>query len=339
MASSRISLWILAALLTCVAACSGDKERKDLDAGMDGGEPPVSGDGDGDRPTFEAGVQSTDAVPPCDPFEPDQCAAGQECDVVLRRSTRDENFDIYTGCVDLRNERGLGDPCLPWNDFDTPYDVTNLEVHTDPCEQGLVCAPDADVRGLFTCQVSCQSGRFQGFPRRSCDSALEFCAQVLASNPTPYLEYCVETDGCNPADPDACGAGRSCYLRSTFGNEGVQSLCLSAPTEEILIDDGEPCGSSAINSCGAGSLCWGPVRVPPRSWTSADVLCRPVCDPTAVDEGDPDDDDDAGMGTGDDDAGMEVGDSDGCPGDTKCVPFSESGLTLGTIDGAFGQCE
>jgi hypothetical protein len=88
--------------------------------------------------------------------------------------------------------------------------------------------------------------------------------------------------------------------------------------------DGQMCTS--FSACNPGSVCFGPVRLPLTRWTEqpSDIKCRKVC-------GDPEDSD-AGA---DDDAGVST-----CPSGTRCVPFSESGLSLAGIPKPpFGQCE
>lgn len=315
-------------LLLSATACFGCGSGK---GAPDGG---TAGDGDGDSPgsvldvfgTGGTGLARSDAsaagdpIPMCDRFDQFGCGAGQKCAIVIRRAPGDEGFGVYNGCVDVFKERGEGAPCIQWS---VAYSAPGLadEVFLDPCEQGLLCAADTAVPGLFTCQQSCQSGR-QGLPSHLCGEAGQYCSTAEGN---PYLEWCVQSAGCDPTDVDACGEGQGCFLRPDDQSDAALSECY--PTFEPTVPDGELC--QFINDCDPGSLCWGPVRVPPARWDSAeDVRCRPTCVPSG-------DDSDGGA----DDAGVDPDDPSACPLGQTCIPFGESGLELGTIKANFGQCE
>jgi len=310
---------------------SGSGDNGDGDNG--GGDGPGSirdifGTGGSGLPRSDASTEG-DPIPPCLRFDQFGCGAGQKCAIVIRRAPGEDGFGVYNGCVDVFKERGLGAPCVQWS---VEYAVAGLadEVFLDPCEQGLYCAADPSVPGLTTCQQSCQSGRYQGLEPRACDGAGDYCSTVEGN---PYLEWCVESAGCDPTDTLACGEGQGCFLRpgdQASGADAALSECY--PTFEPAVPDGELC--QFINDCNPGSLCWGPVRVPPARWEEAEILCRPTCLPT-------DGDGDGGV----DDGGMDpmepvdAGGLSSCPLGQTCVPFGESGLELGTIDANFGQCE
>jgi hypothetical protein len=195
----------IAPWLLLLASC-GDDDAADSgspnDGGMDAGD-----DGGFVRPRLDAQV-GTDPVPECNRFEPNPCAAGERCQVVIRRAAGEEQFLIYTGCVDDGVTRSEGDPCDPWGGGYVPYRADGLddELYPDPCDQGLFCAPDPDVRGNFSCQRACESGRFEGQVGVACGSEGQFC-----SGPGPYEEICRESDTCDPTSPAGCGPGVGCY--------------------------------------------------------------------------------------------------------------------------------
>lgn len=320
--------WLLA-----VGACGDGGSGADAGSAGDGdGDGRTGGDGDrgvgdvlgdGDSPGLprsDAGA-SGDPIPPCDRFDQFGCGAGQKCGIVIRRASDEESYGVYNGCVDVLKERGLGAPCVQWSVAYTGPDITD-EVFIDPCEQGLVCAADATVPGLFTCQQSCQSGRYRDLPGRFCSKAGQYCSTVEQN---PYIEWCVQSAGCDPTDPLSCGEGSGCYLRPGDVEDEALSECY--PAFEPAVPDGDPC--QFINDCAPGSLCWGPVRVPPGRWQPDEIRCRRACRPGA-DE----------MDGGADDSGMaDAGPTGQCDLGQTCVPFGESGLELGTIAASFGQCE
>lgn len=319
---------LLVTLLLALGACGDGASDGDAGSAGDGDGDASGGDGDGDEgggdgdgnpglPRLDAGADG-DPIPPCDRFDQFGCGAGQKCGIVIRRAPDEETYGVYNGCVDVLKERGLGAPCVQWS---VAYALPGLvdEVWLDPCEQGLVCAADASVPGLFTCQQSCQSGRYRGLPGRFCGEAGQYCSTVEQN---PYLEWCVQSAGCDPTDPLACGEGAGCYLRPGDVQDEALSECY--PTFEPAVADGDLC--QYINDCAAGSLCWGPVRVPPGRWQDDEIRCRKTCVPGGAD-----------ADGGDDDAG--AGADDTCDLGQTCVPFGESGLELGTIGASFGQCE
>lgn len=314
---AQVAGLILAALTG--AACGDSEDSTPVDAGMD-----ASGGGGGTGGRFsnrrpDAQVLQGDLVPPCDRLDPLACGAGQECEVVVRRSAGEDTFSVYDGCIESRAQtRGEGEPCDPFGGFLVAYSAPGLEdeVFYDPCDVGLYCAPDPHVRNADTCQRSCVSGAL------ACDSPSELCL-----GPDPFREVCVPSDGCDPLDLTACGVGSGCYLRLGDQGDRVLTVCLGTQPEPIA--DGEPC--TLISDCNPGSSCFGPTRLPPSRWTQADLLCRRTCSPAGSGA------DDGGTTDGDLDGGAAAG--SGCPGGQQCVPFEGSGLSTETIPSAIGQCE
>jgi hypothetical protein len=304
-----------------LTSCGDDDEVGDgstADGGMD------AGDDDGFvRPRRDAQV-GTDPVPECNRFDPLACGAGQRCQVVIRRAAGEEQFLIYNGCIEGGDTRGEGDPCDPWGGGFVPYRADGLddELYADPCDSGLFCAPDPDVRGHFTCQRACESGRFEGQLGMACGSDEQYC-----TGPGPYEEVCRNSDECDPTSPSGCGAGIGCYLRLNDTGTGVLTVCL--PTVEVPVTDGAAC--QFLNDCQPGSSCWGPARVPATRWAAEDLQCRRSC--SAGDEGV-----DAGIDVADGEDGGVSG-SGGCRGGTECVAFEGSGLDLSTVSASLGQCE
>jgi hypothetical protein len=255
-----------------------------------------------------------DAVPDCDRAASGSCEQDQECKVVIRRAPTEAQFSIYTGCVSRPRARGLGAPCELFGGMSELYRIDGLEdeVFVDPCEEGLYCAPDPDVRNSRSCQPACDT--VFGI---ACSGEGEFCAGTDV-----FEEVCVKADGCDPRDPGSCGEGESCYLRLNDTGEAVLSVCL--PVAEEPVDDGEPC--QFLNDCRPGSSCWAPVRVPPQVWEMDQLICRRSCDlGLADDAGEPEDADAGALGT--------------CSGDNTCESFAESELDISSIGVSFGQCE
>ena len=276
-------------------------------------------------PRRDAAIGGEDPIPDCSRGDTKPCAAGQRCAVLIRRAPDATDFTIAEGCVAAGATRGLGDPCAPFGGLDQPYRVPGLtdEVHVDQCGDGLFCASSVAVRGLNTCQPACAAQSVSGYDA-PCEGAGEYCSGTGA-----FQQVCRKSDGCNPADPTSCGAGRGCYLR--VGDDGMSVLSVCFPAPDMPVADGETCidamtGTYYINACNPGSSCWGPVRRPPTAWAIADYLCRRACDPGAG----------SGTDAGDDDAG--VGGSS-CRGGQECVDFSESGLDISNVHGDFGACE
>lgn len=322
-------LWLLIAV--GLGACNAGTTTVDAGAGSKdaGGDGDGDGDGTDQRPRSDADQQG-DPVPPCDRFDRFGCPAGQKCAIVIRRAPDEQGFGVYNGCVAAPKDRGLGAPCEQWSD---EYEASGLtdEVYLDPCEQGLLCAPDPAVARLFTCQPSCQSGRYQGFAPNLCEDPGAYCSSVppITDDPKPnrYLERCFAAADCDPADAGSCGQGRGCFPRLDDTGAAVLTECYAVQPEPVA--DFEAC--QFIDDCQAGSQCWGPVRVPPASWQAEERLCRPSCTPGAPP--------DAGAGdTDDEDAGMG-GHNGGCPAGTVCEPLSESGLSLMQVGPVLGQCE
>jgi hypothetical protein len=258
-----------------------------------------------------------------------------KCDVVIRRpldAPEADGFSISLGCVDTGNERVAGEPCIPWGGFTTPIEAEGLteEAHHDPCGPGLFCAPDPRVRGLNTCQPSCDSFG-SGLPPRGCDSDATYC-----SGAGPFREVCVPGDDCDPREPAACGPGQGCYVRFNHDESAALTVCLPElpapdplqPSQPYALEDGAQC--AYINHCKAGSSCWGPTTVLHNVWGVEDLVCRRSC--TVSDDGDAGTDDDAGA--------SGPGDEGGCEGALTCADLREAvSVSYDEISVAFGQCE
>jgi hypothetical protein len=302
----------------CVA-CSGDdavhSDAGAMDAGVHGDAGPMH------IPRPDAQILANDPVPPCDRADPNSCRPGDVCDLVLRRAAGDTQFTVYPGCVMPRTERALGDPCNPDLTQGELYTEPGLhdDVYTDPCGPGLTCAPDRVVRGGSSCQPLCSSGMAAGDSPIACASSTALC--LAASQ---FVEFCRESERCDVAKQAGCNPGEACYMRPTNDGQRMLAVCRAKPTMPVA--DGQPCTS--FYSCNPGSLCLGPVRVPPNLWATADIQCRQVCSAdTGVDQ-------DAGP---DEDGGVSHG---GCGNKAQCIAFAESGLSLAAIPRPpYGQCE
>lgn len=304
----------LVLLSTWLVACGDDDETPD--GGMDGGEDASKPDDGGFIRPPDAQGTGGDPIPQCDRFDPDACGPGQRCHLLIRRLEGQEQFLIYPGCVEDSIVRGEGDPCDPWGGGTRTYMTEGLEdeVYVDPCADGLYCAPNLRIRGHYTCQRACETGRI------GCSGEGEYCY----GDPRGLEQFCRASDGCNPTDPNACGEGAGCYLRLDDRGTGVLTVCL--PTVEDPLADGASCGY--LNDCRPGSSCWGSSRLPPDLWT--ELTCQRSCT-VGLRGGD----DDAGV-LEDDDAGVPSG---SCGGGRSCEPLSESGLDLRHAGTSLGQCE
>jgi hypothetical protein len=313
---------VLGSLALC--ACGDDDVGDAGDSGPDAGTSGRSGTGGrGMIPRSDAQVTGGDPVPDCDRFDPQSCAAGQQCRVVVRRPPGADGFMIYGGCVEGVEGRALGQPCDQFGGAFHPYEAPGLEdeVYVDPCAPGLFCAPDPKVRNLSTCQTACELES-----NVACSSPSQYC--VTTGQGTQLEEVCIDSDGCDPNDPGSCAAGESCFLHINDTGDALQTVCL--PLSTMPVADGEPC--TAYNSCNPGSSCWGPTRVPPSRWQDTDLICRRTCS-TALPPGGGDGDD-AG-GASDEDGGTALRGE--CLGGTSCVDFSGSGLSGASA--TIGQCE
>jgi hypothetical protein len=307
--------------LACGLACGDDAELTPVDAGDTADADTRPRPGLLPRPDNQD--PSGDPIPLCDRFDPLACGAGQECRVVIRRAAGAADFEIFSGCVEGIEGRALGDPCDPWGGGVLPYQAPGLqaEVYVDPCDEGLFCGPDPDVRFASSCQVAC--ARDQGI---GCGSSSQYC---LAAGQTSFEDVCRESDGCDPADATACGVGAGCYLRLNDRADGVLSVCLPVAME--VVEDGQPC--DFLNSCHPGSSCLPPVRLAVEQWQDSDWLCRAHCTPdpdaTALDGG------------GDEDAGTTPGGpgSAACPGGAECADLQAAGFDTGAVGRAVGQCQ
>jgi hypothetical protein len=309
----------LATVACCLLlACGDDAELAPADAGdaRDAESRPRPGF----VPRGDDQMPSGDPIPLCDRFDPLACGAGQQCRVVIRRAAGSADFEIFAGCVEGLEARALGDPCDPWGGGLLPYQAPGLmaEVYVDPCDEGLFCGPDPDVRFASSCQVAC--ARDQGI---GCASPTQYC---LASGQTSLEDVCRESDGCDPLDPAACGVGSGCYLRLNDRADGVLSVCLPVATE--LVEDGQPC--DFLNSCRPGSSCFPPARLAPEQWQDTDWLCRRHCSAGQDTSSD--------AGTDDADGGPPASGSAACGGG-ECLDLLSAGLDTTTIAAGAAQCQ
>jgi len=325
---ARTSLALCSALF--FLACGDDSDAKPAsDAGV---KDAAVSDASTPRmiPRRDAQVATEDPIPQCDRADKSSCGPNEVCDLVFRVAAGSQNIEPYTGCVPSERERALGDPCSPDPTTGVPISLPGLldTVYRDPCGPGLICAPNRAVRGAGSCQPVCATGGLNDVSAAvPCKGTNEVCLRA-----TSFSEYCRKADSCDPSKQTGCKPGEGCYLRWTDDVRGLVALCSATPVtpaKEGTAGLGM-CGSLSV--CRAGSVCLGPVRKPITTWfddIAANFTCRPVCTP--------------GGDTFESDAGA---DADGgvasgkCPGNTKCEPFSESGLSLSAIPAPpYGQCE
>jgi hypothetical protein len=281
-------------------------------------------------PRRDAQVATEDPIPQCDRADKNSCGANEVCDLVYRIAPGAQQIEAYTGCVPAERERALGDPCSADPTTGVPISLPGLldTVFRDPCGPGLVCAPNRAVRGAGSCQPVCASGALDDVSAAvPCKGTNEVCLRA-----TQVSEYCRKADACDPTKQTGCKPGEGCYMRWTDDVRGLVAFCSPKP------DKPAPEGTAGLGMCGplsvcrAGSVCLGPVRKPITTWfddVNANFTCRPVCTSSGdIFESDAGADADGGVGTGK------------CPSNTKCEPFSESGLSLKAIPAPpYGQCE
>lgn len=307
--------------VACGGDDSGSTPTTTPDAGTKSGSSMDGGSKNGGMtmiPRRDAQVANTeDPITACGLDNPDVCASGEVCDLLIRQ--QGAQFGFYHGCVKETPERREGDPCDPEIMNTTPYETEGLNdlVYRDPCGAGLVCAPNRKVRGAWSCQPECSSGT--NAPPFACADATALCLGTS----TGYSEYCRKSDGCNVEKQTGCVGNEACYLIPSDNSKQLLAFCSGVPDKPT--PDNMPCES--IVGCKPGSVCLGPVRSPISAWMSTDLMCRPVCNgekgtaPAQMDE----------------DAGLPSG---LCSETTRCVPYSESGLVLSSISTPpFGQCE
>lgn len=313
-------VWMISCCIAAVGACGDDhKPPPSVDSGVDASSTDAGGNF---IPRPDASVTTTtDPIRECDRFDPNSCPEGQVCDFLARLFPNQTQLTPYTGCVTKTRERGLGDPCDPDITSTTPYktkDLTDL-VFRDQCGDGLICGADPKVRGGTSCQPICSSGSVQ--QAVLCSDPKSFCVG------NDFQEFCLPSDGCDVTYQTGCKPGQACYLRPKDDLSGFLTVCF-APAAK-LIADGAAC--QAYNACKPGSSCNGPLRLPLDQWQQKDLMCRPSCNADGVVPNA------ESVDAGSDDAGAGAG---GCPGATKCAPFSKAGLDLGSITKPpYGQCE
>lgn len=269
-------------------------------------------------PRRDAQVTETpDPIAQCNRANPSACPAGEVCDVLVRRFAGDMQYTLYTGCVKAASERGAGDPCNPDITAGNVYEAEGLKdpVFRDPCGPGLVCAPNRQVRGGYSCQTACSGGQID--EPFACEDPTALCAS------TDIAEFCRKADGCSVEKQTGCLGGEACYLLPSDDQKQLLAFC--SPEPAMPDADGMPCRS--LVSCKPGSVCLGPVRMPISSWTDTNVICRPTCNGQSG----------QAPATSDEDAGVPSG---LCSATTRCEPYSASGLLLSSIPAPpFGQCE
>lgn len=266
-------------------------------------------------PRRDAQVSETpDPITPCNRANPN-CPAGEVCDVLVRRFAGESQFSLYTGCVKAARERAEGDPCNPDPTSGERYEVEGLKdpVFRDICGPGLICAPNRNVRGAFSCQPACSAGQID--EPFGCEDPTALCAGSSAA----LSEFCRKADGCNVEKQTGCRPGEACYLVPS--DDSKQLLAFCSPEPPTPDADGAACRS--LVSCKAGSVCLGPMNQPVSAWSNSNLLCRPVCNGQSQ--------------AADEDAGVTSG---LCSATTRCAAFAESGLLLSSIPTPpFGQCE
>ncbi|HEY2733315.1 MAG TPA: hypothetical protein VGI70_04985, partial [Polyangiales bacterium] len=270
-----LGLLAKAGLVALLIAC-GDDDSSHGDAGTKMDASARDDGGPTKIPRRDAAVSATDPIPSCDRADPNSCASGQTCDLVIRRAPTDMQFTVYPGCVGAHPERGLGDPCDATLTDGTPYTAPGLtdEVYLDPCGPGLICAPDRKVRGTSTCQPLCTSGEIGDSPIE-CQSNTALCISTSSG----YVSFCRESERCDVAKQTGCNSGEGCYLLPTNDAQALLAVCWQKPDAPIA--DGKTC--TDFYDCNPGSLCLGPVRIPPTRWMDTDLVCRPACSATAID--------------------------------------------------------
>ena len=308
--------------LCALAVACGDDGNMPLamtDAGMvgsmiDGGAGPMV------IPRRDAQISETpDPIAACQRANPNACPAGEVCDLLVRRFAGQQQFALYTGCVKAARERAEGDPCNPDPFANDLYETEGLKdpVFRDQCGPGLVCAPNRQVRGAFSCQKSCSSGALGDQPF-GCEDPTALCA----SSQSALAEFCRKTDGCSVEKQTGCQGGEACYLVPSDDTKQLLAFC--SPEPAMPDADGQSCRS--LVACKPGSVCLGPVNQPISAWSNTNMLCRPVCNGEMGEA--PASDEDAGVPSG------------LCSATTRCKAFAESGLLLSSIPTPpFGQCE
>jgi hypothetical protein len=311
------ALTTLCLTLVALSAACGDDDSAPSDAGLP--KDAAVTDASLTRiPRRDAAVSTTDPIAPCDRGDPSGCGPGKVCSVLVRQSPKAMQLTVSTGCLEERHPRAIGDPCDPDYTNSAPYAAPGLTdlVYVDPCGPGLICSPDRLVRGAASCQPACSSGQLGDTPF-GCQSTTALCLSTGS-----FVEFCREAERCDVATQTGCRSGEACYLRPSTDAKSLLAVCRPQPQKPA--SDGDGC--TGYYACNPGSVCLGPVHLPPSRWQSADVRCRHICSTDAKDQ-DSGTDSDAGVGGS-------------CRSGASCVAFSGSGLSLSNIPRPpYGQCE
>jgi hypothetical protein len=192
------------------------------------------------------------------------------------RFVTETQAQIYTGCVDERDERQPGVPCEQWG---RTYEADGLTqtVLVDPCVEGSFCGVDPELRNVFTCQPLCATGN-------DCDAG-SFCGGTPVGGGAT-VPICHASDDCDGVAQTGCGTGDACYLRPNGPRDGALAVCLPyTPQSPVIGAPGDQClydGAQYLSACQPGSVCWGSPRVTPALWSDTEIYCRRYCDPTQI---------------------------------------------------------
>ncbi|MEY4579243.1 MAG: hypothetical protein RL701_3946, partial [Pseudomonadota bacterium] len=302
-------------LALSAAACGDDDDNSTGGGGSSGskagssassGKGGTAGGNVGMIPRPDAGVDTPEAVPACNPTIANSCKTGYTCDLLIRRKAADTDYSVMHGCVAVTRERGLGDPCDPVLPNAAPYEAPGVidEIFREPCGSGLSCAPNRAVRGAYSCQTACGLGRYGTTPIQ-CAKPDEICFPA-----SQVADACRKPDACDVSKQSGCLGEEACFLMISNDRRQYLTFC----TEPLAMPDPDGATGCTLLSCTPGSVCSGPVNVPFASWTDENVKCRRSCDGSKSGGS-------AGAAAVEDDAGVPAG---ACSAATQCEPFAES---------------